>query len=305
MDSGNLVVGDEDEKTNLMTISWQSFENPTDTFLPGMKMDESMALVSWKSYDDPASGNFSFQVDQETNQFMIWKRSVRYWRSGTSSKVGSSNDMPSPISYFLSNFTTIIEKNYSVPHITTSMYSDTRMVMSFTGQIQYLKWDSEKIWSLIWAQPRTRCSLFNACGNYGSCNSNNELACKCLPGFHPVSLEFWNSGDYSGGCTRKSPMCSDNFARDTFLELKRMKVGSPDSQFKAKSEMECKIECLNNCQCQAFSYEEAQDTQLGENGSATCWIWSEDLSDLQEEYDGGRDLNIRVAASDIGKPFFG
>jgi hypothetical protein len=37
MDSGNLVLRDDQLATSL----WESFQNPTDTFLPGMKMDES------------------------------------------------------------------------------------------------------------------------------------------------------------------------------------------------------------------------------------------------------------------------
>eukprot|EP00257_Ricinus_communis_P026367 XP_025013781.1 G-type lectin S-receptor-like serine/threonine-protein kinase At4g03230 [Ricinus communis] len=299
MDTGNLVVSYEDEENVLERITWQSFDNPTDTFLPGMKMDENMALISWKSYDDPASGNFTFRLDQESDQFVIWKRSIRYWKSGVSGKVGSSNQMPSSVSYFLSNFTSTVSHNDSVPYLTSSLYIDTRMVMSFSGQIQYLKWDSQKIWTLFWAVPRTRCSLYNACGNFGSCNSNNEFACKCLPGFQPTSPEYWNSGDYSGGCTRKSPLCSSNAASDSFLNLKMMKVGNPDSQFKAKSEQECKAECLNNCQCQAFSYEEAENEQREDSESASCWIWLEDLTDLQEEYDGGRNLNLRISLSDI------
>lgn len=300
MDTGNLVVSDEDDEKHLTGILWQSFENPTETFLPGMKLDEDMALISWKSYDDPASGNFSFHLDREANQFVIWKRSIRYWRSGVSDNGGSSrSEMPSAISYFLSNFTSTSVRNDSVPYITSSLYTNTRMVMSFAGQIQYLQLNTEKTWSVIWAQPRTRCSLYNACGNFGSCNSNNEVVCKCLPGFQPVSPEYWNSGDNSRGCTRRSPLCSNSATSDTFLSLKMMKVANPDAQFKANSEVECKMECLNNCQCEAFSYEEAETTKGGESESATCWIWTDDLRDIQEEYDGGRDLHVRVSVSDI------
>ncbi|KAJ4839051.1 hypothetical protein Tsubulata_037792, partial [Turnera subulata] len=169
MDNGNLVVTDEEQEDQLQGVGWQSFDNPTDTFLPGMRMSKDMALVSWKSYDDPASGNFTFHLDEEANQFVIWKRSVRYWRCGISDNVGSSNQMSSAINYFLTNFT---------------------------------------------------------------------------------------------------------------------------------SQMECKMECLNNCQCEAFSYEEAENSQWDASANAACWIWLEDLSDLQEEYDAGRSLNVRISASD-------
>lgn len=304
LDNGNLVVENEEQENDSNKVLWQSFENPTDTFLPGMKLDENLVLNSWKSYDDPAPGNFTFQQDQEkTNQVIILKRSVKYWNSGVSGKFISINEMPPAILYLLSNFTSNMVHNDSVPHLTSSLYSQTRLVMSLSGQIQYMLWDSHKVWSLIWAEPREKCSVYNACGNFGSCNSNNDLVCKCLPGFKPSSIESWKSGDYSGGCVRKLPMCGNNAESDTFLNLNMMKVGNPDSQFNAKNEMECRVECLNNCQCQAYLFEEANMTEQGAITTSACWIWSEDLNNLEEEYVGGHNLHIRVAVSDIGMVF--
>lgn len=84
MDNGNLIVSDE--VNHQVKILWQSFANQIDTFLPGMKMDDNLALTSWRSYEDPAPGNFSFEHDQEENKYIIWKRSIRYWKSSVSSK---------------------------------------------------------------------------------------------------------------------------------------------------------------------------------------------------------------------------
>lgn len=301
MDNGNLVVSQEEQENRSGRVLWQSFGNPTDTFLPGMKIDEDLALTSWKSFDNPAPGNFTFRLDQEeVNQFIIWKRSLRYWKSGVSGKIITSDEMPSAIFYLLSNFTSSVVHNESVPYLESSLYSDTRLVMNFSGQIQYLNWETERIWSLIWEEPRDRCSVYNACGNFASCNSKNDIMCKCLPGFKPSLLDKWNAGDFSGGCTRKSTLCGKSTGSDSFLSLKTMKVGNPDSQFNARNEMECRIECLNNCQCQAYSYEVAEIAGRGGTGSSACWIWSEDLNNLQEEYDSGRNLYVRVAGSDLG-----
>ncbi|XP_056171424.1 G-type lectin S-receptor-like serine/threonine-protein kinase At4g03230 isoform X3 [Syzygium oleosum] len=306
-DTGNLVVAGRGEsgepESHLgMRILWQSFDYPTDTFLPGMKMDENMTLTSWRSYDDPSPGNYTFQLDQDGQyQFVVWRRSIRYWKSGVSGKFITSDDMPYSISYFLSNFTTSIDNNASIPYLTSSMYSDTRLIMSVSGQVQYLKRDTEKVWAFIWAEPRDRCSVYNMCGDFGSCNSDADVACKCLPGFDPSSPDLWNSGDFSGGCIRKSILCSKSAGSETFLSFKAMKVGKPDSEFVAADEMECKKECLNNCQCQAYSFEEGESAAAhGGSGGGLCWIWSENLNNLQDGYDEGRDLFIRVAVSDIG-----
>ncbi|RWR94795.1 G-type lectin S-receptor-like serine/threonine-protein kinase RKS1 isoform X1 [Cinnamomum micranthum f. kanehirae] len=64
MDSGNLVLTDDLER-----VLWQSFDYPTNTYLPRMKMgldrriSLNRVLTSWKSTDDPANGEFSFGLD--------------------------------------------------------------------------------------------------------------------------------------------------------------------------------------------------------------------------------------------------
>ena len=83
-----------------------------------------------------------------------------------------------------------------------------------------------------------------------------------------------------------------------------MEVGNPDSQFNAKTETECKLECLNNCQCQAYSYEEPDIVRHGGSSITACWIWLEDLNNIQEEYEGGRNLTVRLAVSDVGTTIY-
>jgi len=55
MDSGNLDLS-YDGDDQLAKSLWESFQNPTDKFLPGMKMDESLTLTSWTGDVDPGSG---------------------------------------------------------------------------------------------------------------------------------------------------------------------------------------------------------------------------------------------------------
>ncbi|GFZ12438.1 hypothetical protein Acr_23g0008230 [Actinidia rufa] len=86
LDSGNLVLIDGRSGELL----WQSFDYPTHTFLPGMKLGydrrngKTWYLLSWKSRDDPGPGVFSLELDpQGTSQFFIVKGSQKYWASGT------------------------------------------------------------------------------------------------------------------------------------------------------------------------------------------------------------------------------
>jgi hypothetical protein len=273
MDSGNLVLRDEQYAINL----WESFQNPTDTFLPGMKMDEELTLTSWIGDGDPGTGNFTFKQDREgEDRYVISKKTGDYWRSWMS---GSSDKMLHDIANLLSNSSNNGDFRY------------TRLVMNYTGEVQWWDWDKGN-WFLNWSEPEDECSIYNnACGKFGSCNINNRLVCKCLPGFQPSYPENWNSGKFFGGCTRIISISSDK--SDMFLSLKMMKVGNSDQKYEVENETECRKQCLDISECQAYSY-----------NTKNCWIWTSDLSNLQEEYtNGGRNLFVRVPKSVIGTPF--
>jgi hypothetical protein len=162
MDSGNLVLRDDDQ---LETSVWESFKNPTDTFLLGMKMDKKLVLISWVGDGDPGSGQFTFKQDQLEGEghYVISKKPLDYWRSWMSGNFLSSDD-GIPYCDFLSNFSNTKYPllpnsskqpwldNYKRMNFTNDSYA--RLVMNYTGELQYLKWDvDERNWSLIWRKP--------------------------------------------------------------------------------------------------------------------------------------------------------
>jgi hypothetical protein len=139
LDSGNLVFGDSN--TLLTTILWQSFEHPADTFLSGMQMSGNLKLTSWKSQVDPKEGNFTFQLDEERNQFVISDGSIKHWTSGESSDFFRPERMPDVIKYFLTNFTRGFESiSVSNPtiilngiNISLTEFSNTRLGWTLKG----------------------------------------------------------------------------------------------------------------------------------------------------------------------------
>ncbi|GMP67023.1 hypothetical protein CsSME_00027151 [Camellia sinensis var. sinensis] len=303
LDSGNLVLSDD-----LSGVLWQSFYHPTDTFLPGMMMDDNLKLTSWKSVNDPASGNFSFGKYQ-SNNYIIWKSNKKYWRSGGSGIFDSSDHkLLYKILPLLSNSSngkniTYYGKNLTIPPVLIG--NITRLVMSYSGELKLFNWDNGQ-WSLIWSEPRDKYSVYNACGDFGSCNSENSGVkyCKCLPGFEPTSPDEWNSGEFSSGCTRKTTMCLTDKKKYTFLKLKMMKVEDPDpdSTFEAISEEDCEKECVRDCNCQAYSYiASSVDAQrVTSTNSSGCIIWTSLLRNLHESTEGAHNLSVRVVRTDIG-----
>uniref|UniRef100_A0A2N9GID3 Apple domain-containing protein n=1 Tax=Fagus sylvatica TaxID=28930 RepID=A0A2N9GID3_FAGSY len=267
-DFGNLVVYREDKQTPV----WESFKNPTDTFLPGMSMDSNLILTSWRDRDDPGSGNFTVKVDvveDDKKTLIIKKEGVIYWKNVDYGQLPLSNGM-----YFSA---------------LSGDFDYARLVMHFSGKLEFW-YQSDTETELMQSEPSNNCSLYNFCGKFGSCNPNNKLACKCLPGFRPNVPHKWHSGDFSDGCIRNSVFCGDN---DTFLSLKMMVVGENPNQYSVENnEMDCRKMCLTNCDCKSYSYESYEQGK--------CWIWKQDLVILQEEHPDGNNLFVRVAISDIG-----
>ncbi|KAM3301692.1 hypothetical protein P3S67_016194 [Capsicum chacoense] len=317
LDTGNLVLVDESGAK-----LWQSFRNPTDTFLPGMKMDMSLKLT------DSGSGKYKFQLDQVDNNtyvlletgsaIPIWKGSVPLGTSGSF----KFNEMPTYVTYLLSNFTesdigdhsveaTVASFNYTSPKYTRidfssivnanhsvkdSIFENTRILMNSSGKIQFYFWNNESGWSLIWSAPKDTCDKYRRCGKFGICNTNRVPACKCLSGFEPDTPENYG-GEFSGGCSRMpvSSCKEDNVEPlDTFLDLKSMKFGRPDLiNVTIDTHENCSRFCLGNCRCQAYTYR-----------NSGCWIWFSNLYNLQENYTGDFDLAIRIGMPhiEVAKP---
>ncbi|XP_019054722.1 PREDICTED: G-type lectin S-receptor-like serine/threonine-protein kinase At4g03230 [Nelumbo nucifera] len=289
LDSGNLILtaggrgGGENGNHNPI---WQSFvydeRNPSNMFLPGMKLEANQMLRSWIDEYDPAPGAFTFEHhDSGLYQFTINNGSTVYWRSG------SSDGLSFLVTYLLSNYSVdaidysngnlsdqLTRKSINSSQVNRSVtkfnYRNTRLVIDPTGRIKFLRLRGHA-WELLWSLPNDNCNVHKACGANAVCNANNTPACECLPGFRAQSQEDWDSGNYSGGCTRaiaNNEVWKEDFAPFNILNVKE----AESSQFEAKNEAECRQECVNRG-CKAYSFE-ASDNQSVEHYS--CWIWSRD-----------------------------
>lgn len=293
MDSGNLVLQDDDEHNR--TKLWESFENPTDTFLPGMNMYNNLKLSSWRNENDPGSGNFSFEMENDNNRFIILNRTQIYWESeeykalNFKSKFDSTYDVSAEVFNLLSNFSSLIlSKPFPTKH-----YDNTRLFLNSKGVILWVDNLKQGELSVMWRQPKTNCSIYNICGNFTSCNDNDRM-CNCLPGFYNDDM-----GD-KVGCKRRNSASCNGTDDMTFLNLTMVKVGSPNKKF-ALNETDCKSLCLQMCpRCQAYSY--APPPQQRGLNLSPCWIWTHNLTTLKEDYINwdNRTLYVRVHKSDIG-----
>ncbi|KAK4255412.1 hypothetical protein QN277_008415 [Acacia crassicarpa] len=296
MDSGNLILGDDQLQSNY----WQSFQHPTDTFLPGMKMDKNVVLNSWVGYDDPSKGNYTFAGGKtgDSNYTIYINQKEVYWAGETPQDFSSEGK----ILWLLTNFSQrpLTYKNKSmsgIPHL--SDFESTRLVMNHTGYVELWRWDMISGWTNnSWKEPDNICKIYNYCGNFGSCNINNSPPCRCLPGFASKSPgKNPNPSSKYGGCFRKTTSCGQNIT--TFIDLKRVKVRRPDKKVDAANETECRSLCLNGTGCRnctAYSYDKSA---VYSKTFVPCSIWTSDLPTIQEEIDSGVNISVPVNKPDI------
>ncbi|XP_074574564.1 receptor-like serine/threonine-protein kinase SD1-8 [Curcuma longa] len=302
LDDGNFVVREDDEPDS---FAWQSFDFPTDTFIPGMILGQrkmrtgriiDIKMTSWKNDIDPAPGLYSFGLDvQGDSQLFLWSGTQPHWRAGPwngrwLSGVPEVRDRSDGLVDFDVEPTqvTYLPNNKS-PAI-------LRWVVNNTGHLQLIVWmEALQVWNAIWYVPKDLCDSVSSCGPNGYCRPSSSPRCACLQGFHPRNPRNWELLDGSDGCVRTTTLACQN-GTDGFWTQSGTKL--PDTAratVNASLSLEqCRELCLRNCSCRAYAASNISDSGSG------CIIWTTDLTDITV-YEGGlgQDLYVKLAAVDL------
>ncbi|XP_027357769.1 G-type lectin S-receptor-like serine/threonine-protein kinase At1g11330 [Abrus precatorius] len=287
---------------------WESFNHPSNTLLPHMKISsnkitgEKVELTSWKSPSDPSIGSFSCSVERlQIPEVLVWNGSQPYWRSGPWNGQVFIGLQHMGVSY-LNGFSVqndvdgTVGISFAVDDFGIAIYS-----LNSQGQILEKDWDDEKKeWQVTWTSQESDCDVYGKCGPFAICDSQGSPICSCLKGFEPRNKQEWNSQNWTSGCVRRTDLqcemvknqntSEDGDKADGFLQLQMVKV--PDlAQLSSVTQDTCRSQCLENCSCSAYSY----DNVIG------CMSWNVNLVDIQQFPSGGTDLYIRVASAELDK----
>ncbi|XP_065637681.1 G-type lectin S-receptor-like serine/threonine-protein kinase At4g27290 [Quercus suber] len=302
MINGSGVTDERDE--NLRVSSWESFDYPTDTFLPGMKCGWDLKkginrlFTAWKKPDDPSPGDLTHGILEmgihSYPEIYVWKGNKKFYRSGPWNGLrfsGSPDLKPNPVYdyYFVSNenevyFTYTLKNKSLISRVVVNQTSHTRD--------RYIWIETEKVWKVYSSIPRDYCDSYGPCGANGNCILTASPVCQCLKAFKPKSPELWSLMEWSQGCVRNKPLSchTDGFVK--FVDLKL-----PDTTYswvnKSMSLEECRVKCLKNCSCMAYTNSDIS------GGGSGCAIWFGDLMDIRQFLAGGQDLYIRMSASEL------
>ncbi|KAK5844629.1 hypothetical protein PVK06_000769 [Gossypium arboreum] len=261
LDLGNFVVKGRNDNDPTKFL-WQSFDYPCDTFLPGMKLG-----INFVTGFDRHISSWKSVEDPATGlySFRIEPQGLPQLVLKKGPEVlfnsGSWNGF-----YFMGRS---LPKDYTVYSYEFVLNKDE----------VYYKF-----------RPRNK-SIFS------SCSIDKSPSCKCLEGFMRRLASPGDLGlvDWSKGCTRRTPLACDG--RDSFLKQTRLKI--PDTS-KSWSDISinlkgCEELCLKNCSCTAYANLDIRE------GGRGCLLWFGDLIDIIEFSEGGQNLYIRLATSDLSE----
>nr|DAD20705.1 TPA_asm: hypothetical protein HUJ06_022168 [Nelumbo nucifera] len=295
MDSSNLVLRQSSDQSDL----WRSFDYPSDTALPGMKLSsnvktgQSIHLTSWKNEVDPAPGEFLLEV----NRGMAIRRGPNLFARTDWDGNPSIGSLLKVGNYAFYLTVTINDEGVNVTFTLSQLSVFSRFVLNQNGRVELMSWFNKE-WMTLWSAPEKECDFYGRCGPNASCYQNSSSSiCKCLDGFKPKVDSEWDIGNWSGGCIRRKELsCSSN----GFLRVDVMKLPYAYHliTIRNSSVTECETECKRNCSCTDYAFRKY------ENGAASrCLNWFGDFDDLVQDDINGKDFYVRLDGSElVGTP---
>ncbi|XP_076929288.1 putative inactive G-type lectin S-receptor-like serine/threonine-protein kinase SRK [Bidens hawaiensis] len=302
LDTGNFIIYEEGDDFNQENPIWQSFDFITDTLLEGMKYGKNMVtgvekrFRSWKSEDDPATGNFSYWVDTRGYPQLVLTEGpdIIKFRGGSWNGLRFTR-FPNLRPNSIYNYTFVISQqevyfSFKLINNLTLM----RVVLHPDGRLQRLLWDDGKQdWTVFLAPESDQCDHYAVCGPNGRCNIDNSPICECLKGFEPKYPDRWSAADSSQGCQRTVELdCGPGEGFNIYSNLKL-----PDTRwsryYQTMSLAECEKMCKSNCSCSAYTNSNISGTGSG------CLLWFGDLIDIRKFSENGDTLYIRMPLSEL------
>ncbi|CAA7394630.1 unnamed protein product [Spirodela intermedia] len=301
LDSGNLVLRRWDTASD--PPLWQSFDHPTHTLLPGMKLrlnftsGEATRLRSWSGAADPSAGDFVFTLEGRWGlEPYVFKGEEIHWRGPMwlgiplfPLQLGDVNSR-----YLQSVYATDQEIYYNYSMIDSSLL--VRYVLDHSGTYSFRVWDDgAAAWNSIGTTPTRPCDFFNLCGGAASCDSSGQSPlCRCLNGFDPSAPEEWAKGNFTGGCVRRRRLLCDG--TDRYTKIGGLKLPDRYSVAWNLSLSQCEASCSTACNCSAFSHTNFSTFNL--TGSR-CLTWFGDMVDLVQIPLLSQDLYVRLSAAQL------
>ncbi|KAL3379871.1 hypothetical protein AABB24_000501 [Solanum stoloniferum] len=309
LDNGNFVLA-----TSSSDTLWQSFNEPTDTILPGQVLNQDNSLVSSFSDTNVSSGRFEFILQTDGNLVLY---TVNYPAETTNAAYWSPMSVGSgyQVIFNQSGFIFLQAKNGTLINSISSNVENSRSqsmyhraILEYDGVFRHYVHPKSSgrepmAWSSLYNIPDNICLSIRQRTGGGACGFNSLCSigtdqrprCDC-----PLGYILDDPNDKLGSCRQNfSEQNCNHESREvesfTFHEM--LDTNWPDSDYESHrdvSEDWCRRNCLNDCFCDVAIY---SDDNI-------CWKKRYPLSNgrVGPTIGGKALIKIRKDNSTVGTP---
>ncbi|XP_057998136.1 G-type lectin S-receptor-like serine/threonine-protein kinase LECRK2 [Hevea brasiliensis] len=263
-DSGDFVLMNSGSQP-----IWRSFDNPTDTILPGQELKKIQSLFSNSNGTvDFSTGRFKLEMQEADGNLVLSAfrfGGPAYWFTGTSGQNASLVFNESSALMYIVNETAIIYQMTKTSDLPTSINSYYhRATIDDGGNFQqhiHPKVNGSQ-WISVWRAITQPCTVNGICGVYGYCTTDNNqtqtVTCSCLGGYSLLDPNI-----PSKGCFPDIPpeQCSNNTRSQVTYTVDQIEDADIPNDFTADlAEIRnidlanCTKAVQNDCYCMAATF---------------------------------------------------
>ncbi|XP_077222481.1 putative receptor protein kinase ZmPK1 [Tasmannia lanceolata] len=250
LNSGNLVIKDPQEN-----ILWQSFDYPTDTFLPSQPITKGKSLISAKERGVLSSGYYHFNFDSDNVLKLMYDGPVissLYWPDPDNNESGNGRTKYNSSRYGVLDEMGRFQSSDKLEFNASDMGFGIkrRLTLDYDGNLRlYSLNESSGLWGISWAALAEQCKVHGQCGRNGICVYTPTPKCSCPPGY-----ERKDPSDWTQGCVPKfNQTCNTQLLN--FIKLPQTDFYGFDLNYTDQISFEtCRKICLEDCSCEAFGY---------------------------------------------------
>ncbi|KAA8521215.1 hypothetical protein F0562_011878 [Nyssa sinensis] len=242
LNSGNFIVREVGSNRSV----WESFDYPTDTLLPSMKLGvnhrtgRNWSLTSWFASGEPDSGAFALDWDPIRRRLVVSRRGLKSWTSGAL-RDGAFEFLPKHDSYYF-NYKFINVTSEDEEYFSYSLENDP--VMTPKDRKFMSGWVLDYQGRINDREGRSNIVAVDQCYGYNT---------KSMPDVH-------------GGCELwEQPNCGNRRNSSPKFEIRAGIFNfSTTSSFNVDKNLgvsDCRAHCWNDCDCIGFqSYDSIEES---------------------------------------------
>ncbi|XP_027337533.1 G-type lectin S-receptor-like serine/threonine-protein kinase At1g67520 [Abrus precatorius] len=272
-DTGNFMLREMNPDGSVKGVLWQSFDHPSDTLIPGMRLGfdrktgYNCSLTSWRSGVSPLSGSFALGIDPKTNELVMWWTGMIVWSSGK-------------------------WNNGTFENLQSSLFKSDFSFEYFSNEnVTYVKYGRNPTYG--WISLGSLGAIVGSSGNSYSC-TNRYFLDGCSMPIPPKCRD--QDSLYLGTWSSYGVMLGNGFKFDEKDNL---------------TNFDCWMKCLNNCSCEAYSYVNQDQTgcEIWSNGTTSFQASDNFMAEGRQIYfirtgQGKNIRRIRIIAAICGPLLF-